>query len=85
MRPTSVYRKLLNEEAAPFLGLAVDLVRRFMPDAERHATDQLLSLESASASLMLSQGNENTQKPNDTKSFRAFRCYVITSVAKRNE
>ena len=35
MRPTTVYRKLLSEEAAPFLGLAVDLVRRFMPDADR--------------------------------------------------
>ena len=34
VRPTTVYRKLLSEEAAPFLGLAVDLVRRFMPDAD---------------------------------------------------
>ena len=33
--PTTVYRKLLSEEAAPFLGLAVDLVGRFMPDADR--------------------------------------------------
>ena len=35
VRPTTVYRKLLSEEATPFLGLAVDLVRRFMPDADR--------------------------------------------------
>jgi AcrR family transcriptional regulator len=34
-RPTAVYRKLVSEEAAPFLGLAVDLVRRFLPDAEQ--------------------------------------------------
>ena len=35
VRPTAVYRKLASEEAAPFLGLAVDLMRRFMPDADR--------------------------------------------------
>jgi AcrR family transcriptional regulator len=35
VQPTAVYRKLISEEAAPFLGLAVDLVRRFMPDADQ--------------------------------------------------
>jgi AcrR family transcriptional regulator len=35
VRPTAVYRKLVSEEAAPFMGLAVDLMRRFMPDADR--------------------------------------------------
>jgi AcrR family transcriptional regulator len=35
VRPTAVYRKLVSEEAAPFLGFAVDLLRRFMPDADR--------------------------------------------------
>jgi len=35
VRPTAVYRKLLTEEAAPFMGLAVDLVRRFMPEADQ--------------------------------------------------
>ena len=35
VRPTAVYRKLVSEEAAPFLGLALDLVRRFMPEADR--------------------------------------------------
>jgi AcrR family transcriptional regulator len=34
-RPTAVYRKLMSEEAAPFVGLAVDLMRRFMPDADQ--------------------------------------------------
>ncbi len=34
-RPTAVFRKLMREEAAPFMGLAVDLVRRFMPDADQ--------------------------------------------------
>jgi AcrR family transcriptional regulator len=34
-RPTAVFRKLLREEAAPFMGLAVDLVRRFMPEADQ--------------------------------------------------
>jgi AcrR family transcriptional regulator len=34
-RPTPVFRKLLTEEAAPFMGLATDLVRRFMPDADQ--------------------------------------------------
>jgi AcrR family transcriptional regulator len=35
VRPTAVFRKLLREEAAPFMGLAVDLVRRFMPEADQ--------------------------------------------------
>src|ERR1700741_939364 len=35
VRPTTVYRKLVSEEAAPFLGFAVDLMRRFMPDADQ--------------------------------------------------
>ena len=28
VRPTAVYRKLMTEEAAPFMALAIDLVRR---------------------------------------------------------
>ena len=35
VRPTGVYRKLVSEEAAPFLGFAVNLMRRFMPDADQ--------------------------------------------------
>jgi AcrR family transcriptional regulator len=35
VRPTAVFRKLLSEEAAPFMGAAVDLVRRFLPDADQ--------------------------------------------------
>jgi HTH-type transcriptional dual regulator CecR, C-terminal domain len=35
VQPTTVFRSLVAEEAAPFLGLAGDLVRRFMPDAEQ--------------------------------------------------
>jgi AcrR family transcriptional regulator len=34
-RPTVVFRKLLSEEAAPFMGLATDLVHRFMPEADQ--------------------------------------------------
>ena len=34
VRPTPVFRKLLSEEAAPFMGFATDLVRRFLPDAD---------------------------------------------------
>jgi len=34
-RPTAVFRKLVREETAPFMGLAVDLVRRFMPEADQ--------------------------------------------------
>jgi AcrR family transcriptional regulator len=34
VRPTPVFRSLLSEEAAPFMGLAVDIVRRFLPAAE---------------------------------------------------
>lgn len=37
VRPTAVFRKLLSEEAAPFMGVAVDLVRRFLPAAD-HST-----------------------------------------------
>ncbi len=35
VQPTTVFRNLMAEEAAPFLGLAGDLVRRFMPDADQ--------------------------------------------------
>jgi AcrR family transcriptional regulator len=35
VQPTVVFRNLVAEEAAPFLGLAGDLVRRFMPEADR--------------------------------------------------
>jgi AcrR family transcriptional regulator len=35
VRPTAVFRDLVSEEAAPFMGLAADLVRRFMPDADQ--------------------------------------------------
>jgi AcrR family transcriptional regulator len=34
VRPTAVFRKLMSEEAAPFMGYATDLVRRFLPDAD---------------------------------------------------
>ena len=34
VRPTAVFRSLVSEEAAPFMGLAVNLVRRFLPDAD---------------------------------------------------
>jgi hypothetical protein len=33
-RPTAVFRSLMSEEAAPFMGLAVDLMRRFLPEAD---------------------------------------------------
>ena len=36
VRPTAVYRRLVSEEAAPFLGFAVDLMRRFMPSADQN-------------------------------------------------
>jgi TetR/AcrR family transcriptional regulator, regulator of cefoperazone and chloramphenicol sensitivity len=35
VRPTAVYRKLVSEEATPFIGFAVDLMRRFMPEADQ--------------------------------------------------
>ncbi len=35
VRPTPVFRKLMSEEASPFMGLAVDLVRRFLPEADQ--------------------------------------------------
>jgi len=35
VRPTAVFRNLVSEEATPFMGLASDLVRRFLPDADR--------------------------------------------------
>jgi AcrR family transcriptional regulator len=34
VRPTTVFRSLLAEEAAPFMGLASDLVQRFLPRAD---------------------------------------------------
>jgi len=35
VRPTAVFKSLISEEAAPFMGLAVDLVRRFLPGADQ--------------------------------------------------
>jgi len=35
VRPTAVFRKLASEEAAPFMGVAVELVRRFLPEADQ--------------------------------------------------
>jgi AcrR family transcriptional regulator len=35
VQPTAVFRSLIAEEATPFLGLAADLVRRFLPDADQ--------------------------------------------------
>jgi AcrR family transcriptional regulator len=35
VRPTAVFRKLMSEEATPFMSLAVDLIRRFLPDADQ--------------------------------------------------
>ena len=35
VRPTAVFRALVGEEAAPFMGLAVELVRRFLPEADK--------------------------------------------------
>ena len=35
VRPTAVFRKLMSEEATPFMGLAVDLIRRFLPQADQ--------------------------------------------------
>jgi AcrR family transcriptional regulator len=34
VRPTPVFRRLLTEQAAPFMGMATDLVRRFLPEAD---------------------------------------------------
>ena len=34
-QPTAVFRKLMSEEAAPFMSVAVDLVRRFLPEADQ--------------------------------------------------
>jgi AcrR family transcriptional regulator len=34
VQPTAVFRNLVAEEAAPFFGLAGELVRRFLPDAD---------------------------------------------------
>jgi AcrR family transcriptional regulator len=37
VQPTTVFRDLVAEEAAPFVGLAADLVRRFMPEADQRS------------------------------------------------
>jgi AcrR family transcriptional regulator len=34
VQPTAVFRHMVSEEAAPFMGLAADLVRRFLPEAD---------------------------------------------------
>jgi AcrR family transcriptional regulator len=35
VQPTAVFRKLVSEETAPFMGLAVELIGRFLPDADQ--------------------------------------------------
>jgi len=35
VRPTAVFRKLMSEEAAPFMGVAMELIRRFLPRADQ--------------------------------------------------
>ncbi|MFZ1151223.1 MAG: CerR family C-terminal domain-containing protein, partial [Xanthobacteraceae bacterium] len=35
VRPTTVYRDIISEEATPFLGFAIDLMRRFMPNTDQ--------------------------------------------------
>jgi AcrR family transcriptional regulator len=35
VRPTAVFRELLSEEAAPFMGLATEIISRFMPGADQ--------------------------------------------------
>jgi AcrR family transcriptional regulator len=35
VRPTAVFRKFLSEEAAPFMGVATDLVQRFLPAVDQ--------------------------------------------------
>jgi AcrR family transcriptional regulator len=34
VRPTPVFRSMVAEESAPFMGLATDIVRRFVPEAD---------------------------------------------------
>jgi len=43
VRPTPVFRALVSEESAPFMGLAADLVRRFLPGAD-HRTLTVASI-----------------------------------------
>src|SRR6202453_4926206 len=43
VRPTPVFRSLVSEEAAPFMGLAADLVHRFLPEAD-HRTLMVASI-----------------------------------------
>jgi AcrR family transcriptional regulator len=38
VRPTAVFRKLMSEEATPFMGHAAELVHRFIPDADPPTT-----------------------------------------------
>ena len=37
VRPTAVFRKLMSEETNPFMGMATDLIRRFLPDADHRS------------------------------------------------
>jgi AcrR family transcriptional regulator len=43
VRPTAVFRELLSEEAAPFMGLATEIIHRFMPAAD-HRTLTLAAI-----------------------------------------
>jgi AcrR family transcriptional regulator len=44
VRPTAVFRKLVREEATPFIGQAVDLVRRFLPEGTDQRTRMVAAI-----------------------------------------
>jgi len=63
VQPTTVFRNLVAEEAAPFLGLAGDLVRRFMPDADQRTVTVAGVIARSSDSIETSEFLAKTRPP----------------------
>jgi TetR/AcrR family transcriptional regulator, regulator of cefoperazone and chloramphenicol sensitivity len=63
VRPTAVFRSLLSEEAAPFMGLAVEIVRRFLPSADHRTLTVAAIWMLGQCSVFLRNREQLTEPP----------------------
>ena len=71
VQPTAVFRSLIAEEAAPFLGLAADLVRRFLPDADQRTVTIAAVWLLGQCSVFLRNREQLAEPPVGTRPRRA--------------
>jgi TetR/AcrR family transcriptional regulator, regulator of cefoperazone and chloramphenicol sensitivity len=63
VQPTAVFRSLLSEEAAPFMGLAVEIVRRFLPSADQRTLTVAAIWMLGQCSVFLRNREQLTEPP----------------------